>query len=288
VQRFSVILATIVLALLASSANANAGVCNSGIGGTGHQQDGIGGTGHQQDGIGGTGITSDSGVGRTGQQANEGIGGTGIVGVITGFASVCVNGLEVHYDTQTTVDIDGQPSSISALDIGQVVAIESSNKGNQLKAQRISVSHAITGKVEKINLAQNTIQIMGKAIKNTPNTIGLKNLKLNQIVKLSGLSSPNELVYALRLDPAAANTPYSISGVVDKSGKINGVKVTNVNSSLSGTSILVKGRWNGAVLQANQVNTSATQRVLSTSANVVIQGIAPQVSQQQFIFQNQK
>lgn len=100
-QRLSATLAAIVLVLLASSANA--GVCNSGIGGTGNQKDGIGGTGQQaHDGIGGTGISADSGIGGTGQQAQEGIGGTGIIGVITGFASVCVNGLEILYDTEMT------------------------------------------------------------------------------------------------------------------------------------------------------------------------------------------
>src|SRR2546422_4023925 len=52
-------------------------------------------------GIGGTGI---------GKDGSGGIGGTGIVGVITGFASICVNGVEVHYDASPPVSADGRPA----------------------------------------------------------------------------------------------------------------------------------------------------------------------------------
>jgi hypothetical protein len=31
--------------------------------------------------------------------------------VITGFASICVNGVEVHYDANTPVSINGQPAA---------------------------------------------------------------------------------------------------------------------------------------------------------------------------------
>jgi hypothetical protein len=53
-------------------------------------------------GIGGTGI-DDNAI----QTADRGIGGTGIVGVITGFSSVCVDGLEVSYGSTTTVSMAG-------------------------------------------------------------------------------------------------------------------------------------------------------------------------------------
>jgi hypothetical protein len=160
-QRFWAALIAISLALLSiNAASAESNVCNAGIGGTGIQQDGIGGTGNQSEGIGGTGVQASSGVGGTGTQANSGVGGTGIVGIITGFASICVNGLEVQYDAQTIVDIDGVSATIDALNIGQLVAIESSSKGSQLRAQRVSVSHIMVGKIEKVDAAQNTVQIM--------------------------------------------------------------------------------------------------------------------------------
>ncbi len=45
--------------------------------------------------------------------ADRGIGGTGIIGVVTGFASICVNGLEVQYDNTVPVDIDGHAGTSS-------------------------------------------------------------------------------------------------------------------------------------------------------------------------------
>jgi hypothetical protein len=81
-----------------------------GVGGTGAiVEGGVGGTGNTvsptKGGVGGTGKSerpANGGVGGTGLQAG-GVGGTGIVGTITGFGSVCVNGLEVEYDHSTPV-----------------------------------------------------------------------------------------------------------------------------------------------------------------------------------------
>src|SRR5690349_21550179 len=76
---------------------------NGGMGGTGaplkKHPGGIGGTGAVAGGVGGTGIGSES--------DNGGIGGTGIVGTITGFASICVNGLEVHFNNDVPVSENG-------------------------------------------------------------------------------------------------------------------------------------------------------------------------------------
>lgn len=270
---FLVVVSLIVLSANATAAETN--VCNAGIGGTGVQQDGIGGTG----------VQANSGVGGTGAQANSGVGGTGIIGVITGFASICVNGLEVHYDSQTYVDVDGAAASIDALNIGQLVAIESSNKGNQLRAQRVSVSHIMIGRIEKVDAAQNTVQIMGQTIRLGSNTIGGADLKVNQIVKVSGLVTANNLVHAMRFDLAAANTPSSIAGLIDKTGQINGVNIAG--ASHTERAVQVSGRWDGRSLQAEHINESAMQRVLKGSESVIIQGIAPARTGQQFNMQNQ-
>ena len=107
-----------VSALAKNNCDTNASLINpailthSGIGGTGTAmaQSGIGGTGLLDGGTGGTG-NPEGGIGGTGNVANDGgIGGTGIIGIITGFASICVNGVEIHYDINTPVSVDGQLS----------------------------------------------------------------------------------------------------------------------------------------------------------------------------------
>lgn len=276
-QRLPTALITISLVLLsANAASAETNICNAGIGGTGIQQDGIGGTGNQSEGIGGTGV-----------QANSGVGGTGIIGVITGFASICVNGLEVHYDTQTSVDVDGVSSTIDALNIGQLVAIESSNQANQLKALRVSVSHIMVGKIEKVDVPQNTIQMMGQTIHLNRETIASKDLKNHQLVKISGLVTANNLIRALRIDLAPPNTPSSIAGVMDETGKVNGVSIAANNLIKTDRILQVSGHWDGRALQADQISESAMQRVLNSAERVVIQGIAPTTSGPQFNLQNQ-
>ena len=75
-------------------------------------------------GIGGTGdVALKPGIGGTGID-NGGIGGTGIVGVITGFASICVNGVEVHYDESMPVNDNGQTVKTGVLALGQVVVVK--------------------------------------------------------------------------------------------------------------------------------------------------------------------
>ena len=53
----------------------------------------------------------DIGLGGTGLMANtgNGLGGTGIVGEITGFGSIFVNGVEIEYDSDTPFTINGTP-----------------------------------------------------------------------------------------------------------------------------------------------------------------------------------
>ncbi len=279
-QRFSAIFMAAFLVLLAINANAEnqslTNVCNAGIGGTGITQDGIGGTG----------IQVDAGIGGTEQQA-EGIGGTGIIGIVTGFASVCVNGLEVHYNQQTLVDVDGQPSSINALNVGHLVAIRSINKGNQLKAQHISISHILVGKLEQINAAANTLQIMGQTVIVSTNTISNADLTLNQTVKVSGLAAANNRIHALRIDSASPNTLSSVTGLFDATGSINGIRIESTSKISPNSNIVVSGHWDGRTLHANRIKENVMQQSLIGAKDLIIQGIAPVSRTRQFNLQNQ-
>ncbi len=84
-------------------------------------------------GIGGTGsppsAITERGIGSTG-----GPSGTGIIGVITGFGSVFVDGFEVRYTPATPVTIDGSPASPAELRTGQVVAIDAAGPAMGLHA----------------------------------------------------------------------------------------------------------------------------------------------------------
>src|SRR6185369_276269 len=131
-----------------------------GLGGTGIANGGIGGTGISGGGLGGTGI-SGTGIGGTGI-SEGGIGGTGIVGVITGFASICVNGVEVHYDADTPVIADGRQGQAGELAVGQVVAVSANGKGAEVAARRIAMIHVLIGPVGMVDADAGRLEVLGQ------------------------------------------------------------------------------------------------------------------------------
>ena len=70
------------------------------------------------DGLGGTGISAKT---LASNPRGDGLGGTGIVGTISGFGSIIVNGLELQFDRNTAVGSDGRPAALDELRVGQVI-----------------------------------------------------------------------------------------------------------------------------------------------------------------------
>jgi hypothetical protein len=229
---------------------------DSGIGGTGHGgpvDSGIGGTGHglpAGSGIGGTGraAPADSGIGGTGHLPTAedlgGIGGTGIVGTITGFASICVNGLEVHYDEAVPVSDNGQPSTARGLAIGQVVAVEAGSSPRGLEARRIAVLHALVGPVTRSLDQHGQLEVMGaKVAIEQPQLQDLaRALKAGDWVKVSGHPGADDGVVASRVTRIDAAGEASASGRADpESRRVGAVAVDRA----AGGQLTVRGTWDG-------------------------------------------
>ncbi len=111
---------------------------------------------------------ADRGIGGTGEPkrrvADRGIGGTGIIGVITGFGSVCVNGFEVAYDPAVPVSVDGRPDGADILRVGQLAAIEASGgTGAMLHARRLAVRHEVVGPVEAAPGGTGALRVAGRS-----------------------------------------------------------------------------------------------------------------------------
>src|SRR3984957_6863521 len=99
---------------------------------------------------------ADRGIGGTGAPASgpaisdRGIGGTGIVGVITGFGSVFVNGLEVAYTPGTPITVDGVSETDAAPRVGQLGTIVATDD-NGLHAVSIDLRHEVSGPVTSVS-----------------------------------------------------------------------------------------------------------------------------------------
>ncbi len=194
-------------------------------------EDGLGGTGHAprggDEGLGGTGLTPGDGVGGTGNplawlfdglggtgHREDGVGGTGrprervrIRGVVTGFASVCVDGLEVHYSPATPVRIDGRESTASALALGQVVDIEARLYGTDLQAVTVRVLRQLVGAVEQIDKAAGWMRVDGVRVTVPPRVAGLGagHLRPGEPVMVSGLRQLDGGLLATRIERAPSH-----------------------------------------------------------------------------------
>ena len=137
-----------------------------------------------------------------GALADRGIGGTGIVGVVTGFASVCVDGLEVRYDGSVAVDINGQPATTDQLRVGQLVAVEASGPAEAPVARAISVRAEVTGPIDAIELGSGAIIVSGQRVILSPGAWGAARFGLGDWTSVSGLRQPDGTIFASRMDNA--------------------------------------------------------------------------------------
>lgn len=209
-------------------------------------------------------VVADRGIGGTGappatpgaeRVADRGIGGTGIIGVVTGFASICVNGLEVRYDASARVDIDGDTSSVAALRAGQVVVIQAQGIPAALQARTISIRREVAGRIDAVEPATGTLTVAGQPVSVPGGTWGGSRFHVGDWVAVSGLRRTDGMIVASRLDSAPADA-FSVHGQVTRDG--NGVRVgaqvlqgPNMAGLADGQFITASGRYVAGQLQTS-------------------------------------
>jgi hypothetical protein len=159
-------------------------------------------------------VLADRGIGGTGapsakeRLSDRGIGGTGVVGVVTGFASICVDGVEVRFDKAVPLSINGSAATARQLRVGQMVVIRASGSviapDSIAQAQMISVRSEVTGPVEAIDT--NAMVVAGQRIETLPSTWMAGRFGPGDWVTVSGLRRADGAIVASRLDRARAGT----------------------------------------------------------------------------------
>jgi len=223
---------------------------DSGIGGTGLTPDGgdsgIGGTGKRPDGA----DDDDSGVGGTGIHAGD----SGVIGTITGFASICVDGAEIHYDAASAVRVDGQPASLASLAVGEVVAVIASGAGSELYAQRIDVEHIVAGPLTRVASAGDEIEVLGQRVRilaTTRNELAAAttDVALGTVITVSGMRQPDGRIAASLLRRSDDSLARLSGPVTDVSANRLAVAGTEIDLASAGTALAlgdevrVVGRW---------------------------------------------
>jgi len=239
-----------------------------GIGGTGISDrpgGGIGGTGIDDGtggGIGGTGIRPGGGIGGTGisDRPGSGIGGTGITGfgVIQAFGSIFVNGREYEFGPDTQVTVDGKPSTLESLRLGDVVLVHgvadpASRSGAALT---IEVRHALVGRVETENTNGSLHTVLGQTITTAPNAhvvnasgkpIAASTIKAGDMVAVSALKRPDGTWVAERIERVNnTSSRFVLEGQVSAVDKSNGTLSIGATMASSANPAMLSGVEPGA------------------------------------------
>ncbi|NMF87280.1 DUF5666 domain-containing protein [Aromatoleum petrolei] len=260
-----------------------------GIGGTGAPASGIGGTGAPAatgiggigaplaSGIGGTGAPlAQGGVGGTGAPAHEGgTGGTGIVGTITGFASICVNGVEVHYDDSVPVTENGIGGSVSRLAVGQVVAVEAGSSPRGLEARTIAIVHAYEGPVTGALNGRAPLRVMGQPVRLVQGAKVDAGLHVGEMVRVSGFRNASGEVLATRVERAPQLREASAIGSLGRDGTLHGLALGGHRRGDGGdaTESLIRGAWTGSALAVSRTSANPTIPFAGRVRNAIVEGL---------------
>ena len=236
------------------------------------------------DGIGGTGralpLADEQGIGGTGRHPGVpdegGIGGTGIgadlavVGTITGFASICVGGTEIHYTNETPVVVDGRTGNHRDLRVGQVVEVLAGETGGAVVARAVSIRHEVVGPVSSVDLERKQVTVLGQTIELESSMWGevtdalvggaAASINLGETIAVYGYRQDETTIVATRVDRSASEKVVLVGPVtgLDSAGlSVAGVGVratgTDRRRLVPGDSVRTMGRWNGTFIEASDL-----------------------------------
>ena len=105
--------------------------------------------------MGGTGVVAQLAPGERGR----------VVGTITRFGSICVNGLKIAFEADTPTVRDGRAIPAADLQVGQMVRVEVARSGAGLRAQSIALLSSLVGTVTARDEEARAFRVMGQPVR---------------------------------------------------------------------------------------------------------------------------
>lgn len=152
--------------------------------------------------------------------------GKTVVGPISGFGSVIVNG--VRYETNNaSFTIDGNPGSQADLKVGQIVVLKSERDSSGANiASSVDYEEILEGPVESIDLVNDRFVILGRTVvvNNTTSfdddisPSSIDGIVVGDILEISGDFNADGEIIATRVeksDDQSANNDFEIHGTVE-------------------------------------------------------------------------
>jgi hypothetical protein len=188
------------------------------------------------------------GGGSGGTSANLSTGAT-TQGVITGFGSVFVDGIEYAIPSGTPISMDGNNATESELQVGMLVTIKGNVNpdGKTGTASSIEYTDQMEGVVTANTVAANgtgTLTVMGQTINVTADTIFDSKvasitspdlIQVGNIVEISGYASSTGVVTATRIEVKASS--QAAGAVIEVKGIISNLDTTNGTFTLGSLSV---------------------------------------------------
>jgi len=199
-----------------------------------------------------SGCASPALVTRNGNDPFEGgIGGTGIVGVVTGFGSILINGLKVELTGRTVFENALGKLGAGDLHAGHSVTIAARRTADGIVADRVTQDLLLVGTMRQgpAGLAVNGVPVAREPGSHGRGAIG-------QRVAVSGAWTPTGVI-ASRIDPAPIG-PDVISGTANRSPNVLSVGGTVINArqpraDLDGSFVVALGAMKDGGFAAEQV-----------------------------------
>lgn len=186
-----------------------------------------------------------------------GIGGTGIVGILTDFGSLLVNGLRVEVETRTRIATPFGAVSDSALAPGQALTITAVQSRDRLVAREVRIDHALVGRLVR---EAGQLSVNGVPLRMEPGAIIAA--QPGAQVAVSGIWT-QQGVSTTRIDPADQITdsldtaaPDLIAGTFDPDGpsgpQIGGFPIA-IDGRLPapGSYLVARGQFDGTAMRSS-------------------------------------
>lgn len=144
-----------------------------------------------------------------------------VVGPISEFGSVVVNGIRFE-SSNAEIVVNGEPATEADLRLGQMVTVSGhvNSDGTTGSASRIEFTADVLGPVEDIDLADARVMVMGQAVLINEATVfddgidpeTLRGIDVGDVVEVSGFINARGEVEATRIDLPTSLEEFRVSG----------------------------------------------------------------------------
>lgn len=195
-------------------------------------------------------------IGREDRRPLEGgIGGTGIVGLVTDFGSLIVNGLRIETDRRTQFSNSTGSVYEAAVGLGDSLTIEAETRQGRLIARRVHINHPLVGRIQAIAGDGALLMVNGVQVLVEPQARG--RVFPGDRVRISGVWRANQVIASqiiLTDDPVDV-----IAGEVAVRSNQRAIGTIPIRTGPLGTGLedaefaTILGQFNGTAFNANHI-----------------------------------